>query len=101
MTRPIRIAAQIPPAGTFSYAVWRDTVLRAEDVGADAIFGYDHFLVPAVTGRDKNGRPITAPNPPMSPNSRAGRHWPRGRRSRAALSSGFWSAERGFATPTC
>ena len=68
MTRPIRIAAQIPPAGTFSYAVWRDTVLRAEDVGADAIFGYDHFLVPAVTGRDKNGRPITAPNPPMSPN---------------------------------
>ncbi len=68
MTRPIRIAAQIPPAGTSSYAVWRDTVLRAEDVGADAIFGYDHFLVPAVTGRDKNGRPITAPNPPMLPN---------------------------------
>ena len=68
MTRPIRIAAQIPPAGTSSYAVWRDTVLRAEDVGADAIFGYDHFLVPAVTGRDKNGRPITAPNSPMLPN---------------------------------
>jgi len=68
MTRPIRIAAQIPPAGASSYAVWRDTVLRAEDVGADAIFGYDHFLVPAVTGRDKNGRPITAPNPPMLPN---------------------------------
>ena len=63
MTRPIRIAAQIPPAGASSYAVWRDTVLRAEDVGADAIFGYDHFLVPAVTGRDKNGRPITAPEP--------------------------------------
>ncbi|HYP96256.1 MAG TPA: LLM class F420-dependent oxidoreductase [Mycobacterium sp.] len=68
MTRPIRIAAQIPPAGASSYVVWRDTVLRAEDVGADAIFGYDHFLVPAVTGRDKNGRPITAPNPPMLPN---------------------------------
>ena len=63
MTRPIRIAAQIPPAATSSYAAWRDTVLRAEDVGADAIFGYDHFLVPAVTGRDKNGRPITAPEP--------------------------------------
>ena len=68
MTRPIRIAAQIPPAGTPSYPAWRDTVLRAEDIGADAIFGYDHFLVPAVTGRDENGRPITAPNPPMLPN---------------------------------
>ena len=53
MTRPIRIAAQIPPAGASSYVVWRDTVLRAEDVGADAIFGYDHFLVPAVTGREE------------------------------------------------
>jgi probable F420-dependent oxidoreductase len=68
MTRPIRIAAQIPPAGTPSYSAWRDTVLRAEDIGADAIFGYDHFLVPAVTGRDANGRPITAPNPPVQPN---------------------------------
>jgi probable F420-dependent oxidoreductase len=68
MTRPIRIAAQIPPAGTPSYPVWRDAVLSAEDIGTDAIFGYDHFLVPAVTGRDENGRPITAPNPPMLAN---------------------------------
>jgi probable F420-dependent oxidoreductase len=68
VTRPIRIAAQIPPAGTPSYVAWRDTVLRAEDIGADVIFGYDHFLVPAVIGRDENGRPITAPNPPMLPN---------------------------------
>ena len=66
--RPIRIAAQIPPAGTPSYQAWRDTIMRAEDVGADAIFGYDHFMVPAVTGRDENGRPITAPNPPVQPN---------------------------------
>ena len=63
MIRPIRIAAQIPPAGTPSYPAWRDTIMRAEDVGADAIFGYDHFMVPAVTGRDENGRPITAPEP--------------------------------------
>jgi probable F420-dependent oxidoreductase len=42
--------------------------LRAEDVGTDAIFGYDHFMVPAVTARDENGRPITAPNPPVQPN---------------------------------
>jgi probable F420-dependent oxidoreductase len=68
MTRPIRIAAQIPPAATPSYSAWRDTILRAEDVGTDAIFGYDHFMVPAVTGRDENGRPITAPNPPVQPN---------------------------------
>jgi probable F420-dependent oxidoreductase len=68
MTRPIRIAAQIPPAATPSYSAWRDTILRAEDVGTDAIFGYDHFMVPAVTGRDENGRPITAPNPSVQPN---------------------------------
>ena len=68
MTRPIRIAAQIPPAATPSYSAWRDTILRAEDVGTDAIFGYDHFMVPAVTGRDENGRPITATNPPVQPN---------------------------------
>jgi probable F420-dependent oxidoreductase len=68
MTQRIRIAAQIPPAGTPSYPAWRDTILRAEDVGADVIFGYDHFMVPAVTGRDENGRPITAPNPPVRAN---------------------------------
>ena len=68
MTRPIRIAAQIPPAGTPSYSAWRDAILRAEDIGADAIFGYDHFMVPAVTGRDENGRPVTAPNPPVRSN---------------------------------
>jgi probable F420-dependent oxidoreductase len=68
MTQRIRIAAQIPPAGTPSYPAWRDTILRAEDVGADVIFGYDHFMVPAVTGRDENGRPMTAPNPPVRAN---------------------------------
>jgi probable F420-dependent oxidoreductase len=68
MTRPIRIAAQIPPAATRSYAAWRDTILRAEDLGTDAIFGYDHFMVPAVTGRDEKGRPITDPNPPVQAN---------------------------------
>jgi probable F420-dependent oxidoreductase len=68
MTRPIRIAAQIPPAGTPSYTSWRDTILRAEDLGTDAIFGYDHFMVPAVTGRDDSGRPITDPNPPVRSN---------------------------------
>jgi probable F420-dependent oxidoreductase len=54
----IRIAVQIPPAGTPSYSDWRDTVLRAEDAGADVVLGYDHFVAPVVTGRDENGRPI-------------------------------------------
>jgi len=71
MTRPIRIAAQIPPAATPSYSAWRDAILRAEDVGVDVIFGYDHFLVPAVTGRDRSGRPITDPNPPVQNNFEA------------------------------
>ena len=101
MTRPIRIAAQIPPAGTPSYSAWRDAVLRAEDIGADAIFGYDHFLVPAVTGRDENGRPITSRTRPCCRISRAGRRWPRGPRSPTVPSSDFWSAERGSAIPTC
>src|SRR6476619_4217451 len=43
MTRPIRIAVQIPPGGTPSYAAWRDTVLRSDDAGADVVLGYDHF----------------------------------------------------------
>jgi probable F420-dependent oxidoreductase len=42
--------------------------LRTEDLGADTIFGYDHFVVPAVTGRDENGRPIVDPNPPVQAN---------------------------------
>ena len=50
MTRDIRIAVQIPPGGTPSYSAWRDVVLRAEDAGADVVLGYDHFVVPAITG---------------------------------------------------
>lgn len=47
MTRPIRIAVQLRPAGPRSYAQWRDAVLRAEDKGVDVVFGYDHFHWPA------------------------------------------------------
>src|SRR5439155_6915990 len=68
MSRPIRIAVQIPPGGTPSYAAWRDTVLRAEDAGVDVLLGYDHFLVPAITGIDADGRPIVAENHPPLPN---------------------------------
>ncbi|HEY6494741.1 MAG TPA: LLM class F420-dependent oxidoreductase [Trebonia sp.] len=48
MTRPIRIGVQLWPGETPSYASWRDAVRRAEDMGADIVFGYDHFHKPFV-----------------------------------------------------
>jgi alkanesulfonate monooxygenase SsuD/methylene tetrahydromethanopterin reductase-like flavin-dependent oxidoreductase (luciferase family) len=44
----VRIGVQIWPGGTPSYETWREAVMRAEDLGADAIFGYDHFHKPFV-----------------------------------------------------
>jgi probable F420-dependent oxidoreductase len=41
--RPLRIGVQLAPQHT-SYASYRDAVLRAEDLGVDAIFNWDHFL---------------------------------------------------------
>jgi len=40
--RPIRIALQLQPQHA-DYAGIRDTVRRAEDLGADVIFNWDHF----------------------------------------------------------
>jgi hypothetical protein len=37
------------------YPTWRDAVLRAEDMGADAVFGHDHFHRPFV-GLTSEGR---------------------------------------------
>jgi probable F420-dependent oxidoreductase len=68
MTRDIRIAVQIPPGGAPSYAAWRDTVLRAEDAGVDVVLGYDHFLVPNITGMDADGRPIVDEDHPRLSN---------------------------------
>jgi probable F420-dependent oxidoreductase len=52
MTSPIRVGVQVWPGGAPSYRSWRDAVLRAEQAGVDAIFGYDHFHKPEVTGDD-------------------------------------------------
>ena len=41
-TRPIRIALQLQPQHA-DYAAIRDTVRKAEDLGADVIFNWDHF----------------------------------------------------------
>jgi probable F420-dependent oxidoreductase len=48
MSRPVRAAAHLWPGGAPDYATWRAAVLRAEELGADVIFGYDHFHRPAV-----------------------------------------------------
>ncbi len=46
MTKPIRVGVQLWPGGTPDYKTWREAVLEAEQLGADAIFGYDHFQKP-------------------------------------------------------
>jgi probable F420-dependent oxidoreductase len=48
MTRRVRAAAHIWPGGTPDYRTWRAAVLRAEQLGADIVFGYDHFHKPSV-----------------------------------------------------
>jgi len=47
MTRPVRIGVHLWPGSAPSYASWREAVLRAEDMGADVVFGYDHFHKPS------------------------------------------------------
>ncbi|OBF50487.1 LLM class F420-dependent oxidoreductase [Mycobacterium sp. 852002-50816_SCH5313054-b] len=44
----VRIGVQLWPGGTPDYRTWRQAVLHAEELGADAIFGYDHFHKPFV-----------------------------------------------------
>jgi probable F420-dependent oxidoreductase len=50
MTQPIRIGIQLWPGGAPDYRSWRQSVLEAEQIGADVIFGYDHFHRPALEG---------------------------------------------------
>lgn len=45
--RRIRVGVQLWPGGTPSYAAWRQAVRDAEAMGADVIFGYDHFHTPS------------------------------------------------------
>ena len=42
MTRPIRIGVGLPPQHA-DYSTIRDAVVRAESMGADAVFNWDHF----------------------------------------------------------
>jgi probable F420-dependent oxidoreductase len=42
-TRPVRIALQLQPQHA-DYAMIRDTVRKAEDIGVDVVFNWDHFF---------------------------------------------------------
>ncbi|BAX92904.1 LLM class F420-dependent oxidoreductase [Mycobacterium shigaense] len=44
----VRVGVQLWPGGTPDYRTWRQAVLHAEELGVDAIFGYDHFHKPFV-----------------------------------------------------
>lgn len=43
MTRPVRIGIQLQPQHAPDYGKIRDAVLRAEEIGADVVFNWDHF----------------------------------------------------------
>ncbi len=63
MTQFIRVGVQIQPGGTPDYRTWRAAVIQAENMGADMIFGYDHFHWP-VFEKATNTGPALAPNQP-------------------------------------
>jgi probable F420-dependent oxidoreductase len=63
MTNPIRVGVQLWPGGTPDYRTWREAVLTADELGADAIFGYDHFHKPFTIAPD-DGPPQLLPEQP-------------------------------------
>ena len=60
MTNLIRVGVQLWPGGTPDYRTWREAVLTADELGADAIFGYDHFHKP-FTVPSEDGLPQLLP----------------------------------------
>ena len=59
MTRPIRIGVLLQPGNAPDFATWRKAVLHAEALGADLIFGWDHFHRPQIDDVNQ-GIPILA-----------------------------------------
>ena len=59
MTRPIRIGVLLHPGNAPDFATWRSAVLHAEELGADLIFGWDHFHRPKVADLNQ-GIPVLA-----------------------------------------
>src|SRR6476660_7243865 len=63
MTNLIRVGVQLWPGGAPDYRTWREAVLTADELGADAIFGYDHFHKP-FTEPSEDGLPLLMPEQP-------------------------------------
>jgi probable F420-dependent oxidoreductase len=63
VTNSVRIGVQLWPGGTPDYRTWREAVITAEELGADAIFGYDHFHKP-FTVPSEDGLPELLPEQP-------------------------------------
>ena len=63
MTNPIRVGVQLWPGGAPDFRTWREAVINAEELGADAIFGYDHFHKPFSVPTE-DGLPELLPDQP-------------------------------------
>jgi probable F420-dependent oxidoreductase len=61
VTDSIRVGVQLWAGGTPDYRTWREAVIKAEELGADAIFGYDHFHKP-FTVPSEDGLPREQPD---------------------------------------
>ena len=99
MTRPIRIARRFRRRGHPAIRPGATLTARGRTLGADAIFGYDHFMVPAVTGRDGVRAATHRPEPPSQAHSRAGRHWPRKSKSTSRAELGLLGGGTAFPNP--
>jgi probable F420-dependent oxidoreductase len=64
VTDPIRVGVQLWPGGAPDYLTWREAVIKAEELGADAIFGYDHFHKPFTEPPEDGGPPQLLPEQP-------------------------------------
>ena len=59
MTRPIRIGVTLQPGNAPDYPTWRSAVIHAEELGADLVFGWDHFHRPEISELNQ-GIPVLA-----------------------------------------
>lgn len=89
MTDSVQIGVQLWPGGTPDYRTWREAVIKAEELGADAIFGYDHFHKP-FTVPSEDGLRSCYRNSPTSTTLKVGRRWRRGPRLRSGPRSDCW-----------
>jgi hypothetical protein len=96
VARPLRIGVQLWPGGAPSYQMWRQSVLEAEQLGVDVIFGYDHFQ-----SQYETAARACYPSSRTSTISKAGPPWPLGARSRGDQRSACSLPGSGSATPTC